>query len=747
MTLRSDRTRRRSAVLAAGCLLLSYFAVTMTSSTLAAPAQAAAPTSCLGPDSQDPGTKDPVLLVHGWNSTADAWQHETDTNPTTNPHPSAIQNISGLSLSRFVYGDAPTDDKSLSLNWVTDPGIGHDLAAQISCLADLSKANGGIGRVFLVGHSMGGLAIRCALSPACNGLNSSQVQGVRDDVAAVITFGTPNQGSFWRSQTVGNGAEKALSDALTAVCAVASIHATGQIDSLCGYLLELGNGPAAEAFNPASTELANLPSFNGSGLTQVPVREVAGSIQLSTSLGPLWHHWLGSGGDLVVGEASATSQAQVVNGVGGADTESCGSLDLSLLGAAATIGNALAGVSCSHLNETSSDAFWTQAITTITAWRMKHDPTSLALKTASAMPKVSNPVPVPGGFEAAGWDPQGHISFYKWTPTTLAWQKVGSSMYPPWGDPYPAQDFKYSAVTGGTLSGATDATFIMNGSFTGDGSGNHAIFARSSHGYGILRGTAGSANLSIVTGTTSRPTGAIEYDARITKGMLEVWVGNSGFFDEASAGLFALVTRYHRAGDVLTAVSDNAFTGNVIPAPPDSGPSWPLNGSCPTDGTFRASFGVDETALGKGIHGRNDLPLTSLPVLVGPANLTGYTGYMCPYQAGYHTPMAVMLAHKSGAGRITNRIWVTAPAWLLDAYLATIFNDLPPYDLYPGELDVGQSPWVLSDSGDANAIVSYMGSPDSAATAQGLGYEPTPAQGFVEIHNGHVTRFVVSPGA
>lgn len=97
---------------------------------------------------------------------------------TLAPRPSLIgvlQNIAGAAVYTFDYHD-------LSARWVTDPGIGQNLAKSIDCLYRQSGE-----KVIVVAHSMGGLATRQAMTAA--GLDISS------KVSQVIEFGTPNAGS------------------------------------------------------------------------------------------------------------------------------------------------------------------------------------------------------------------------------------------------------------------------------------------------------------------------------------------------------------------------------------------------------------------------------------------------------------------------------------------------------------------------------------------------------------------------
>jgi pimeloyl-ACP methyl ester carboxylesterase len=145
------------------------------SSVAAAPTLLAASGGC----GADMGTRQVVVLVHGFNSDITTW---------TKAKPAMLAAVSGADpgnvyVRLFDYG-------SKSTQWVTDPAIGPALASFVRCLVQASTTAGGSGKVILVGHSMGGLAIQCALDPGCT---PNPVEPGK--VGLVVTIGTPNAGS------------------------------------------------------------------------------------------------------------------------------------------------------------------------------------------------------------------------------------------------------------------------------------------------------------------------------------------------------------------------------------------------------------------------------------------------------------------------------------------------------------------------------------------------------------------------
>lgn len=221
----------------------------------------------------------PVVFVHGWRSNRHAWD-------------AAAAKVLSPSVTTFQF-----DYEKQNTRWVQDPRIAPALADLVLCLGRNSELSGGPGKVVLVGHSMGGLAIRCALQESC-----SEVGGVEAYVAQVITIGTPTHGSFLRyGGTIGNAARMALDvvceTVRSAVRRDATRSATDQ-QNLCQALL---TNEAAVAFNDTSTELKALRADS----TATPVLALAGDIKLDVGL--LFAQFTVAHGDAVVDQRSQHS--------------------------------------------------------------------------------------------------------------------------------------------------------------------------------------------------------------------------------------------------------------------------------------------------------------------------------------------------------------------------------------------------------------------------------------------------------
>ncbi|MET8853399.1 alpha/beta fold hydrolase [Amycolatopsis sp. NPDC004625] len=267
----------------------------------------------------------PVLLVHGFNSAPSTWGFG-DQHPGV---PSAVKQL--CSATTHVEG---FDYSAVHTEWVTDNRIGPALATAIADLAQRSRQAGGPGKVVIVAHSMGGLATRCALDPGCGH------RSVRDDVAGVVTFGTPNHGTFLKSYGLSLP-EGVLLRALSGQC-VRRFEA-----SLCEFVDAIATSPAAHAFTPGSGEEKRLPPWP----QNLPTRAVAGKITLTTSLfGHVFQ--LGDVGDAVVGVESAHGDAGAR-----ARTVDCGTVGV----AAFFKLQAVVDISCTHVREPRDPRFLAEA--------------------------------------------------------------------------------------------------------------------------------------------------------------------------------------------------------------------------------------------------------------------------------------------------------------------------------------------------------------------------------------------------
>ncbi|HEY2795978.1 MAG TPA: alpha/beta hydrolase, partial [Micromonosporaceae bacterium] len=120
-------------------------------------------------------TSRPVVLVHGW---------------TGQPLDSTATKLSaklGSAITTFTFNYS-----KWASDWASDAHIAACLADYVNLISTAYRHVGGDGKVILVAHSMGGLAIRYASSPTL-----AAVPITSDEVPVVISLDTPYLGSSW----------------------------------------------------------------------------------------------------------------------------------------------------------------------------------------------------------------------------------------------------------------------------------------------------------------------------------------------------------------------------------------------------------------------------------------------------------------------------------------------------------------------------------------------------------------------
>ncbi|HLS65108.1 MAG TPA: hypothetical protein VK060_17120 [Ruania sp.] len=272
------------------------------------------------------GTSVPVVMVHGWTGRS---QHEAARTGAFSPVIDlvagqdagsdfqtsligAIQDVGGLSVYTFDYHD-------LSARWVTDDGIGPQLAEALTCLAEAHQHP-----AVVVAHSMGGLATREALDLVAADGSAGPVQ---EYVSDVVTYGTPNTGSWLASliedvDGVLADAEEAASEeypsplapirSLLLLCGTMTTESLEDTDGVCGLLSDQvasARSDAARGLAIGSPEIEALAPWP----QDVDVHALAGSTTLET----VAFEWFGQSstlasqnvGDVVVGVESALDGA------------------------------------------------------------------------------------------------------------------------------------------------------------------------------------------------------------------------------------------------------------------------------------------------------------------------------------------------------------------------------------------------------------------------------------------------------
>lgn len=172
--------KRLRNILVFGWLMLALTgsATALTTDSAAAAAGPQCPRSLTGstePAAHQAPTSRPVVLVHGWTGA-----------PLTDTATQLTKQL-GERISTFQY-----DYSSWSSYWASNPNIAACLADYVNAVSAAYRHAGGDGKVVIVAHSMGGLAIRYATSAhyAAHPIPAAEIP-------YVITFDTPYLGSPW----------------------------------------------------------------------------------------------------------------------------------------------------------------------------------------------------------------------------------------------------------------------------------------------------------------------------------------------------------------------------------------------------------------------------------------------------------------------------------------------------------------------------------------------------------------------
>lgn len=239
--------------------------------------------TAIAPTPSAGGSYVPVIYVHGWVSTS---KHVAGKGVFSAVPDLSVKRAGGTpDFSRSLIGNVQElpgaavytfDYERYASRWVTDGKIGASLAQGIDCLFEHSGE-----KVIVVGHSMGGLATRQALS---------EIPDLQAKISQVITFGTPNTGSVIAAilavgVKVGGiipgapGRIVTLLRAWLAHCGNSASHDLLEPSFLCSNLLPKPltsfDSEAAQALRSGSPELSELPSWP-QGL---PVHALAGEIR------------------------------------------------------------------------------------------------------------------------------------------------------------------------------------------------------------------------------------------------------------------------------------------------------------------------------------------------------------------------------------------------------------------------------------------------------------------------------------
>jgi len=248
----------------------------------------------------------PVVLIHGWTG-----RPLTDTKPL-------LEAKLGSDWRIFQF-----DYHAFSNQWAAVPQISACLATFVAKLSEAQRKKSGDDKVYLVGHSMGGLAARFAANPQWG-------EPVADLVGGVVTLDTPHGGSPW-----GNTPDGLIKEVLAGF---PNPWAAGQMDASRCLALHQG----AKGMPPG----CDVPPYLAK---RIPITQVAGVLTVNRTL--FGHHLydISMGGDTVVPLDSEAGY--ISSGIEGKSATVGGSIHTELvpctitsdraLGFAATLGSGL----------------------------------------------------------------------------------------------------------------------------------------------------------------------------------------------------------------------------------------------------------------------------------------------------------------------------------------------------------------------------------------------------------------------
>jgi len=609
----------------------------------------------------------PVVLVHGWDSSYQAmsgYAHLLDTSKVLHEP-----------LHAFLF-----DYSANSGRWAAIPAIAACLAAYVNAVSAAYSNAGGDGKVLAVGHSMGGLAIRFSAS--------SQYAAHPDgaSLGGVVTLDTPHLGSPWGDTPQA----QLLQDAIQFEN---HNYFEGMFPLPAG-----GDGQVCLATHAGSAGMppgCATPSWLPAG---VPVAEIAGDITVHRDVLGFNVATSNTNGDAVVGTPSSLGYApdsgpgapptgtqapatnvdgcdittgQLEAGIGGLGVSFWRSLTSALLALGTPAGTqnwnspithpfstllSLANRSapCSHTNieNPATDPF--AALDVLKALNADLDhlndrPTTASLLQASGMPRATAPIAVPGGYEAAAWDEAGHVTFWKWAAGAATWSQVGATTYP-----VVRMEPIDTTITGALLSGMTDATFIANGFFSGDGTGSYIAFTNGPHGWGTMAPGPGEGTL-IPTGnaSTDNTTPGNSYAELFSGGDLDrIDTGNLPFGPNGEE--WEIERGYAWSGGEFREVSTTQFTAGPATPLPQTAPTLPAACQGAQSGTYQDFAAIATTTFSTPARAAS-LPASVTLHVQGDGPGAGG----CTFTVAPDFPVVISARTASGT------TWITAPAWAL----------------------------------------------------------------------------------
>lgn len=296
-------------------------------------------------------------------------------------------------------------------------------------------------------------------------------------------------------------------------------------------------------------------------------------------------------------------------------------------------------------------------------------------------------VKVPGGWEAASFDQNGHIDFWK-LEGQGPWMELSQSNYPLLPEASPQV-----SVAGALLRDMSDATYLVRGVFSGDGSANDVIFGPGPNGYGILTQASPTSPLSSDghgESSTSSSSWDRQFAAFVSDGQL-VTEQNSGAFDDAFASAFPLIVTWRWEGNEFIDATDNIVTAQAAAAPSVTAP--PLPSGAPPDGSYAIDINeaTPQYAEGSGFP--------ALALLVSP--MCNQLVNECGSQVTITIPADTTTIYPEdapGSPHDTVR-YISGPAWPIAGFAQDWGPDVgSPFDSSSSWDKKGLSPWYIPPS-------------------------------------------------
>lgn len=282
--MRYTLTRRVRRSLVAALAAVSIGAGGTTA--MAAPLPTTCPRGLTSPVTGVVSQAHPVILVHGWTGTA------------MQPTRKALEQSMGEGWQFFLF-----DYHAASTQWASQPEIAGCLAAYLSKVSKAHSDAHGDGRVYLVAHSMGGLAVRFAADPGYQVIVDNvpkNIPNLASHVGGLVTLDTPHSGSPW----AGSGPYASVLE-LKSGFSDASVPAGVARARICLAVQQHGQMPTG----------CDAPPYLPAG---VRVDQVGGSVTIRRSFFGVHAYDIPLGGDSIVTQDSEHGYLRSAAGGGNA---------------------------------------------------------------------------------------------------------------------------------------------------------------------------------------------------------------------------------------------------------------------------------------------------------------------------------------------------------------------------------------------------------------------------------------------